>query len=85
MKRFVKALAACALILLIGISPLDGRDRPHYTFILPDGYVGWVQVVFNDPRNFPLPIQKNGGRVIEVPESGIPRTSDLRVHDFKKP
>ena len=22
--------------------------HPHYTFVLPDGYVGWVQVIFND-------------------------------------
>ena len=56
---------------------------PHYTFILPDKYVGWVQIVFNDPQALHLPL-KNGGYEIDVPESGIPRTSDLRVHDFRR-
>jgi len=58
-----------------------GRAKPHYTFILPDEYEGWVQVVFNDPGAIHLPVQNNGGRVIEVPEAGLTRTSDLRVHD----
>jgi len=70
-------------ILLVMIVPIHGRGKPHYTFILPGGYVGWVQVVFNDPQALPLPIRKDGGRVIEVPESGILRTSDIRVHDDK--
>jgi hypothetical protein len=25
-------------------------NPPHYAFVLPDGYVGWVQVIFNDPK-----------------------------------
>jgi hypothetical protein len=68
-------------ILLVAIYPIYGRAKPHYTFILPDGYVGWVLVIFNDPQSSPLPIRRDGGRVIEVPESGIPRTSDVRVED----
>ena len=77
MNRIIAFMLGLSVVLL----PVYGRAKPHYTFILPDGYVGWVQVVFNDPQATHLPIQKNGGRVIEVPESGILRTSDLRVHD----
>lgn len=43
--------------------------------------MGWVQVIFNDPQASSLPL-KNGSYEIEVPDSGIPRTSDMRVHDF---
>ena len=58
------------------------RSRPHYRFILPDGYIGWIQVVFNDPDALSLYWKKNAYQ-IEVPESGIPRTSDARVNDVK--
>jgi hypothetical protein len=58
------------------------HPHPYYKFILPDKYVGWIQIVFNDPTASPLPL-KNRGFEIEVPESGIARTSYLRVEDFK--
>jgi hypothetical protein len=76
-------LAICLMTLLAALFPAYGRTKPHYTFILPDGYVGWLQVVFNDPRASPFPLRKDGGYEIEVPESGIPRTSDILVLDAK--
>ena len=75
---------ACLIVLLAVHSSAHGRTKPHYTFILPDGFVGWVQIVFNDPQASPLPVQKDEGRVIEVTESGISRTSGILVLDFKK-
>jgi len=74
---------ACLIAFLAVLIPVHSRAKPHYTFVLPDGYVGWVQIVFNDPQASSLPVQKDQGRVIEVPDSGISRTSDLRVHDSK--
>jgi hypothetical protein len=74
---------ATALLLMLPVQSQHAWARhpyPHYTFILPDGYVGWVQVIFNDPNASPLP-WKGGGYEIEVPESGIPRTSDILVRD----
>lgn len=76
-------LAACLMTLLALLFPAYGRVKPHYTFIVPDGYVGWVQIVFSDPGASPLPLRKDGGHVIDVPESGIPRTSDILVLDAK--
>jgi len=55
----------------------------HYTFIIPDKYVGWVQIIFNDPGATEF-VLRNGGYQIDVPESGICRTSYLRVHDFRR-
>jgi hypothetical protein len=45
--------------------------------------VGWIQVVFNDPEALPLAL-KDDGYVITVPETGVSRTSHIRVHDFRR-
>ena len=80
MNRF----AICLVTLLAAFFPVHGRTKPHYTFILPDGYVGWVQAVFGDSDASPLLLRNDGGYEIDVPETGIPRTSDLLVMDFKR-
>jgi hypothetical protein len=73
-----------ALFLIVSVAPEWAlAESPHYTFILSDKYVGWVQIIFNDPQASPLPLRKNKGFEIDVPESGIVRTSDIRVHDSK--
>lgn len=86
MRGSWKRLASLPPILLAILISTHARVKPepHYTFILPAGYVGWVQVIFNDPSASPLPVRRDGGRVIEVPESGMPRTSDIRVHDSNR-
>jgi hypothetical protein len=63
-SRLLNRFGACLTLLLTVLLPALGRTKPHYTFILPDGYVGWVQVVFNDPQVSPLPVQKDEGRVL---------------------
>jgi hypothetical protein len=68
-------------MFLASLSLARSRSHPHYTVILPDKYVGWVQVIFNDPQAPQLPHRKDGGYEIEVPESGISRTSDFHVND----
>jgi len=79
----------CVLLLLTVIfgSPHSSavRDKhPHYVFKLPNGYVGWVQIIFNDPQAPPLSVE-NGGVVVDVPESGTVRTSNLRIHSSLAP
>jgi len=69
--------------LLALLLPAYSRPKPHYAFILPDKYVGWIQAVFNDGDALPLPKRKDGGYQIDVPESGIPRTSDFHVIDAR--
>jgi len=82
MNRLVRIAVFSPIVLAI-LVPVYGRAKPHYKFVLPDGYIGWIQVIFNDPHTSALPIQKDGARVIEVSESGITRTSDIRVLDYK--
>ena len=75
--------AAATLLAIVVAPPQQASGKSshgRYTFYLPDKYVGWIQVIFNDPTASHLP-WRNGGYVIEVPESGIPRTSDIRVDD----
>lgn len=77
--RIVRA-ASVFLAVCLSLEASPARKHSRYIFVLPEGYVGWVQVIFMDPNAKPLAM-KDGGYVIDVPESGISRTSDMRVHD----
>lgn len=73
-----------SIVLFIALEANAAHSKkPRYIFILPSEYVGWVQIIFNDPAATTLPI-KDGGYIIDIPESGVVRTSDIRVHDFKR-
>ncbi|HZC23963.1 MAG TPA: hypothetical protein VE866_11540 [Candidatus Binatia bacterium] len=78
--------AKLPVILLLAFAALHFASAKsthfHYTFLLPDNYVGWVQIIFNDPQASPLHMRKDKGLEIEVQESGIARTSGLRVNDI---
>lgn len=69
------------LIALSLSSPVSARTgaHTHYTFVLSEGYVGWIQIIFNDPDANELHWEQNAV-FIDVPESGVARTSSLRVH-----
>jgi hypothetical protein len=71
-------------VLSLAVSQASARERPRYLFVLPEGYVGWVQIIFNDPQAPPLRTRKEKV-IVEVPESGIVRTSALRVHSSLAP
>jgi hypothetical protein len=53
---------------------------PHksYTWVLPDGYAGWVRVDFGVVGAKPLPVE-DGYRVLRVPESGVIETCDALI------
>ena len=72
------------LLLFLAVASHSAWAKPqHYTFILPDKYVGWVQIIFNDPQAPPLHWRKDKGCEIEVPESGISRSPSLRIEVYK--
>jgi hypothetical protein len=79
-KAIVTYLVMASLLLITA----ESRPNFHYTFVLPDGYVGWIQIIFGDREAGQLPHRQDGGYAIEVPESGIVRTSHLRIHDMKR-
>jgi hypothetical protein len=50
-------------------------------YLIPSGYVGWVQVQYGIPTAPPLP-REDGGQLIRVPPSGVVQTSDKQVMDW---
>jgi hypothetical protein len=62
--------------------PLFGKAKhDSYRVFLPDGYVGWIQLIFNDPKASSLPWKK-GAYEIEVSDMGIGMTSDMHENDI---
>ena len=76
-----KVVLITVLLIALGANATHSK-KPRYILILPNGYIGWVQIIFNDSAAAELPM-KDGGYVIDVPDSGLTRTSDIRVEDFK--
>jgi len=58
----------------ISMGPIVTRHPVKY--LIPDGYIGWVVVSYNEPTAPPLPIVK-GEIVCKFPANGILRTSSL--------
>jgi hypothetical protein len=50
------------------------HSLPHYVFVLPDGYVGWIQVIFSSPQASEPPLLKNG-LILRIDNSGVFKTS----------
>jgi len=66
-------------VFLFAVATLPAyATTPYYVFILPPDYVGWVQIIFQDPGSQPFPFKKNALKV-SIGESGIVRTSNFRV------
>ena len=49
---------------------------PHYEFVLPDGYIGWVQIIFQSPDISAPPFAINKF-TIRLDDSGIYKTGML--------
>jgi hypothetical protein len=47
---------------------------PHYVFILPDGYTGWIQVIFDSPGAAPLVLDHDNA-VLKIKDDGVIRLS----------
>jgi hypothetical protein len=45
---------------------------PHYIFILPDGYTGWIQVIFDSPGSAPLVLEHDNA-VLKIKDDGVIR------------
>jgi hypothetical protein len=81
----MQMLRKVALVIFLSVTlhvEATHKQQLRYVFTLPDNYIGWVQIIFDDQKASPFPI-RNGAYLVEVPESGIPRTSDTRFDDPK--
>lgn len=74
----------CALVLALGVAGASSWSKPkpdHYRFILPSGYIGWVQIVFGIPHGPALPITEDRrALLIKIDDSGVAKTGNLWVH-----
>jgi hypothetical protein len=71
----VLSKGALAVTLLLMLAPAGwGHKLPHYTFILPDGYTGWIQVVFQSP-NAPESLEARNKIILRVDDSGVLKVS----------
>jgi hypothetical protein len=70
--RRVSPLIGAALLLLCAAGCL--RTRRHTQFLIPDGYVGWVDISYGVPAAPPLPVE-SGYSVVRLPSSGKTQTS----------
>jgi hypothetical protein len=61
--------ALFAAVMLLATSAL-AEKLPHYVFLLPDGYTGWIQVIFDSPGSAPVKVEK-GNAILTIDDSGI--------------
>jgi len=88
MRRF-----ALFSIIFLAIA-LNGHagSKPHYVFLLPDGYIGWVQIISQAP-NSARPVLEKGNLVVDLDDGGVFRTPTFHTtfvgaHDeffYKRP
>jgi hypothetical protein len=70
---------AYTIALLVAVTALPTWAKPwHNVFVLPSGYIGWVQVAFGD-LGASLPPKEKKVLRFEVGESGVVRTRMLPV------
>jgi hypothetical protein len=67
------------MILIVAFVATIGckAESPHYVFILPDGYVGWIQVIFDSPGAPEVVVPKHKRFVLRIDKSGVLKTSSL--------
>jgi hypothetical protein len=57
------------LVVLMSASA-HAKKLPHYVFVLPDGYTGWIQIVFDPNHGSPVVVEK-GNALVRVGDDGI--------------
>jgi hypothetical protein len=91
-KRLRESLTVFSVMLLVTAQSTPGHKKPHYVFLLPDGYIGWVQVISQAP-NAARSIIEKGNLLVDVDETGVFRTPTFHTmfvgaHDeffYKRP
>jgi hypothetical protein len=62
-----------AILITLAPAYANARKLPHYVFILPDGYTGWVQIIFRSPGGTDPP-QTHDKIKIVLEDSGVYKT-----------
>jgi len=73
------ARIAAAILLLSFATIGSARKLPHYTFVLPDGYTGWIQVIFQ-AHDAQVPVFSKDRILLRVDETGVLKTSMIHTY-----
>jgi hypothetical protein len=71
------------LVMGAAISMSAPITRHPTRFLIPDGYVGWVEVKYGDSNAFPFPMDQ-GTLICRIPDSGLLATSSLFEQGWAK-
>ena len=71
--RMNRTRIVISLALLIGCSGVYPKRTP-YRYLIPNGYVGWVEVIFGVVDEPELPVVE-GFRIVKFPKEGVLKTS----------
>jgi hypothetical protein len=66
----------CTVAIALFSTSAWSAELPHYVFVLPDGYAGWIQVIFDSP-GAPKLMLHHGRVILRVDKSGVLKTSSL--------
>lgn len=76
MRTFGRTASTVGIVVLLATIGCRA-ESPHYVFVLPDGYVGWIQVIFDSPGAPEVVVPNRTRFVLRIPKSGILKTSSL--------
>ncbi|MFC6652156.1 DUF6843 domain-containing protein [Paenibacillus rhizoplanae] len=73
MKTLLPLFIPLILLALILVACSSNKSNLN-TYLIPENYVGWVQIIYNQEGFDPIK-QVNGKNIYTIPESGILKTS----------
>lgn len=73
-------LCTMTILCLLAEQAVCAKPKPHYVYVLPTGYVGWVRIIHNDNEAQHRQARKDGSVWIEVSEDSEARYSDMTFH-----
>lgn len=79
-KSKLLALSVTSILCLFARLALCAKPKPHYVYVLPSGYIGWIRIIHNDRDAQHRPTAKDGSVRIELDENGEARDSDMTFH-----
>ena len=79
LRSILKRVARCVCTLILVTWIFAGcvacqRERRPSRYLIPEGYVGWVKIIFKVPAAPALPVE-NGHYLIRFPSTGVLQTS----------